>query len=68
MRNALGLRYSEKPYRNYYVSGPTTGNFEMLNEMVEEGWLTCQPNENNVVFYVTNKGKNLFGVQHAGLD
>ena len=62
MKHALGISNGGKEYRNYYVTGPGSDDYEYCEALFARGFMVRHPNhlnEMNVeyIYIVTEEGK-----------
>lgn len=71
LRHALGLNCGPEAYRNFYISGPDTDEFDVLEDLATRGFVVKrryaldQVNE-CYIFHATDKGQEAAGGKGAG--
>lgn len=64
LRSALGLRYADKPYRNYFSTHPGADNWKLCTGLVEKGLMLRAPYRPGS----PPTGLITFGVSDAGFE
>lgn len=61
LRHSLGLTRAKESYRNWFVTGPGSTDFELCRELVVDGFMREQPptelTGGDSLFIVTPRGK-----------
>lgn len=62
LRHALGINRGKEEYRNHFVTGPGSTDWDDCNELVSLGCMTKRPYNlapGDFVFHLTELGKQL---------